>query len=39
VADNQVRGGLPVSGFDAKQREAAEEKIAAFFLLHLPPAK
>ena len=35
VAALQVRGGLPVPGFDAGQRDAAHAKIAAFHRQHL----
>ena len=36
VATNQVRGGLPVPGFDARLRDAAHAKIAAFHRQYLP---
>ncbi|UJW79016.1 alpha/beta hydrolase family protein [Hydrogenophaga sp. SL48] len=35
VAALQVRGGLPVPGFDARQRETAHAKIASFHRQHL----
>lgn len=35
VAALQVRGGMPVPGFDARQREAAHAKIASFHRQHL----
>lgn len=38
VAALQVRGGLPVPGFDAGQRDAAHAKIAAFHRQHLTTA-
>ncbi len=37
VAAQQVRGGLPVPGFDARQREAAHGKIVDFHRQHLQP--
>ncbi|MBW0171505.1 MAG: dienelactone hydrolase [Hydrogenophaga sp.] len=37
VAAQQVRGGLPVPGFDARQREAAHAKIVDFHRQHLQP--
>jgi predicted dienelactone hydrolase len=37
VAALQVRGGAPVPGFDARQREAAHAKIVAFHRQHLRP--
>ena len=37
VATQQVRGGLPVPGFDARQREAAHAKIVDFHRQHLQP--
>ncbi|MCU0925163.1 MAG: hypothetical protein MUF44_03710 [Hydrogenophaga sp.] len=37
VAAKQVRGGLPVPGFDPRQREAAHAKIVAFHRQHLLP--
>lgn len=37
VAALQVRGGAPVPGFDARQREAAHAKIVAFHRQHLLP--
>ena len=37
VAMQQVRGGLPVPGFDARQREAAHAKIVDFHRQHLQP--
>lgn len=36
VATSQVRGGLPVPGFDAHLRDAAHAKIAAFHRQYLP---
>ena len=39
VADTQVRGGLPVHGFDPTAREAAQASIASFFLQNLSPAQ
>ncbi len=39
VAHTQVRGGLPMPGFDAAAREAVQARIAAFFLQHLSPAQ
>lgn len=37
VAAQQARGGLPVPGFDASLREAAQAKIVAFHRQHLLP--
>lgn len=37
VAAGQVRGGLPMPGFDAGLRDAAHAKIVAFHRLHLLP--
>ncbi len=37
VAARQVRGGLPVPGFDPRLREAAHARIAAFHRQHLLP--
>jgi len=37
VAEEQVRGGLPVPGFDASLREAAQAKMVAFHRQHLLP--
>jgi len=37
VAAGQVRGGLPLPGFDARHREEAHAKIVAFHRQHLNP--
>ena len=37
VGAQQVRGGLPVPGFDARLREAAHDRIVAFHRQHLLP--
>ena len=36
VAAQQVRGGGPVPGFDARQRDEAHDRIVAFHRQHLP---
>lgn len=38
VAAQQVRGGLPVPGFDGRLRDAAHDRIAAFHRQHLLPS-
>ena len=37
VGAQQVRGGLPVPGFDARQRDGAHDRIVAFHRQHLLP--